>query len=91
MFVAVCYDVADDHRRRRLAGILEGFGRRAQKIVFEMLTGPGQFADLMKAVKGAVDEREDRVRFYVLCARCVGQCPHQGGEPIAAEPLCYVI
>jgi len=90
VFVAVCYDIADDRRRRRLSTVLEGLGRRAQESVFELYATPLQLAGLLITVRKLVDDANDRVRFYVLCARCLGQCRQIGGHPIEREPLCYL-
>ena len=35
MFYLICYDVVNDRRRNRVSRLLEGYGLRVQKSVFE--------------------------------------------------------
>jgi CRISPR-associated endonuclease Cas2 len=42
MFYLVCYDVVLDRRRNKVAHILEGYGLRVQKSVFECVLTPDQ-------------------------------------------------
>jgi CRISPR-associated protein Cas2 len=69
MFVLVCYDVADDKRRRRIAEVLEGYGQRVQRSVFECHLRPARLASLQRRVARLLDTDEDRVGYYTLCAK----------------------
>ncbi|NJN04871.1 MAG: CRISPR-associated endonuclease Cas2, partial [Leptolyngbyaceae cyanobacterium RM1_1_2] len=40
MLVLVVYDISDDRRRTKLATFLEGYGRRVQYSVFDVLFEP---------------------------------------------------
>jgi len=62
----VCYDIADDRRRRQVVKVLEGFGRRAQESVFECELEEEQLALLEKRLKTAIDGLEDDIRFYPM-------------------------
>lgn len=44
----VAYDIADDQRRRRVADLLEGKGRRLQRSVFELRLDPDALPDLRR-------------------------------------------
>lgn len=65
-FWVVCYDIADDRRRREVVKVLEGFGRRAQKSVFECELEDEQRERLETRLRRAIEETEDDVRFYPM-------------------------
>ena len=51
MLVLVTYDVTDDRRRRRVAKLLEGYGRRVQRSVFECNLTKAQFQKLRQRLE----------------------------------------
>jgi len=71
MFVVVSYDIPDDRRRLKVMKALEGFGERAQYSVFECYLKRQDLRRLKKRLKGLIEEKEDDVRFYLLCEQCV--------------------
>jgi len=83
LFYLVCFDIVEDRKRAKVAKILEGFGVRVQKSVFEcpQLTEE-KFVKLRHRLEDEIDHTEDSVRFYPLCRRCVGSVEYSGvGEP----------
>lgn len=66
----VCYDVADPKRLRRIAKLMQSFGLRAQKSVFECWLSDGKLKELEEKAAGILDESEDDLRFYSLCETC---------------------
>lgn len=66
----VCYDVADPKRLRRIAKLMQSFGLRAQKSVFECWLSDGKLKELKEKAAGILDESEDDLRFYSLCETC---------------------
>lgn len=68
--LVVSYDVTDDRARARLAKYLLGFFDRVQKSVFEGEIDDERRAKLPAGVARLVDQEQDSVRFYTLCARC---------------------
>lgn len=71
MFVVVSYDITDDRRRRKVMKTLEGFGERVQYSVFECRLEPLDIVRLHGRLKKLILEKEDDVRFYLLCEACV--------------------
>jgi len=69
MLVVICYDIADDRRRNRVAKALEGYGARVQESVFECHLDPGRLRQLQARLESGIDPREDRLRFYSLCSK----------------------
>jgi CRISPR-associated protein Cas2 len=68
----VVYDIEDDRTRARLATLLEGYGRRVQKSVFECSLGERELKELVgrmqKELAGAPDAQ---VRVYRVCRKCL--------------------
>ena len=67
------YDICHHRRLRRVAKVLEDYGRRVQKSVFEMNVGPVGFRELRRRVERELDPREDGVKYYPLCGSCLGR------------------
>lgn len=72
MFYLVCYDIVSDTRRNKVAKLLESYGLRVQKSVFECVLDEKQYENLSKYLFRLVNKREDQVRFYPMSAhnRC---------------------
>ena len=66
MFWIVCYDIADDRRRRKVVKIMEGYGRRAQYSVFECEINGEKRKKLERALARVIDKDEDDIRMYPL-------------------------
>lgn len=87
---AVCYDVADPKRLRRVAKVMEGHGERVQYSVFECSLDAAMLEELRRLVRAEIDPAEDSVRWYPLCEWCGGKVEWQGaGGPVEDPP--YVI
>lgn len=72
MFYLVCYDIVSDTRRNKVAKLLEVYGFRVQKSVFECILDEKQYESVSKYLMRLVNRREDQVRFYPMSAhnRC---------------------
>ena len=60
MFYLICYDIVDDRRRNKVAKLLELYGWRVQKSVYERL---------QKYLLKLLNPIEDQLRFYPLSKR----------------------
>lgn len=71
MFYLICYDIVHDRRRDRVSRLLEGYGLRVQKSVFECVLTPDQYELLQKRLqtKRYLHPTEDQIRFYPLSPR----------------------
>jgi len=67
-FYLICYDVVNDRRRNQVAHLLEGYGLRVQKSVFECVLTEHQYEMLHRKLHRAIHASEDQVRFYPLSA-----------------------
>ncbi|MEW6296026.1 MAG: CRISPR-associated endonuclease Cas2 [Candidatus Diapherotrites archaeon] len=71
MFYAISYDIRDDRRRLKVAKVLKDFGERVQLSVFEARLEASELVRLKKRLDPVLDQAQDSVRFYPLCAACV--------------------
>lgn len=91
MFVGICYDVADDRRRARVAATLKDFGRRAQRSVFEADLSQERFERLVRRLHRYVEPEEDSVRMYRLCEACRDRIVVLCGPPPYRGPHALVV
>ncbi|MEL6383266.1 MAG: CRISPR-associated endonuclease Cas2 [Cyanobacteria bacterium J06626_18] len=68
MFYLICYDIVLTRRRNRVAHLLEGYGMRVQKSVFECLLNEHQYEMLNRKLGQYIEPTEDQVRFYPMSA-----------------------
>lgn len=81
MFYLICYDIVEDRRRVKVSHLLEAYGIRVQKSVFEAVLNPNQYDKLQKRLLKLLDEKEDQLRFYPLSDPCRGQVKVLGVQP----------
>ncbi len=86
MFYSICYDVRDDHRRLRIAKLLEGFGDRVQYSVFELNLERDELERLKRKAVSILNPKEDLLRIYPLCAGCVGRIEILGEGRVTQDP-----
>ena len=70
MLVIVAYDIADKRRLRRVMKLMENYGSRRQKSVFECVLNERRFLALRSKMSELIDPEDDRVCYYHLCAAC---------------------
>lgn len=90
MFVVICYDIPDDRRRTKVGKLLEGFGARVQKSVFECDLTP-KLLDRLKGKLGKViADPEDSLRYYYLCQECLGRTEVRNGPAVEKTQAYFV-
>ncbi|WP_013334745.1 CRISPR-associated endonuclease Cas2 [Gloeothece verrucosa] len=62
----VCYDIVQDSRRNRVSKLLEAYGCRVQKSVFEILAAKSQYDKLKQKLEKMLNLDEDQLRFYII-------------------------
>lgn len=91
MFWVISYDIPDDKRRRKVAKLLEGYGRRAQYSVFECDLNADKTARLERRLKRLINEEEDDIRFYPLNKRDLSRVRMLGRAQLQRERGWYLI
>ena len=66
----VCYDIADDKRRQRVAQILDAYGDRIQESVFELPVASNPMQECQDTNADALDFTIDGLIVYPLCSAC---------------------
>ncbi len=89
-FYVIAYDISDDKRRTKIHDTLEGFGRWTQYSLFECWLTKKQMLMLQTRLARYLNQSEDSVRFYALCASCVSKVETVGGDKPKDE-LVYVV
>ncbi|NJK28215.1 MAG: CRISPR-associated endonuclease Cas2 [Coleofasciculaceae cyanobacterium SM2_3_26] len=72
MFYVVTYDIPSHKRRRKVAHLLEGYGKRVQYSVFELVLSPAKYTELQRRLLPRLKLSEDSVRFYPLSGHTSG-------------------
>ena len=80
--VVVIYDITNNKKRRLVSDILEGYGTRVNKSVFECeLKSEKQKQHLIKELKAIFDPKTDSIRIYKLCQTCIANALELGKHP----------
>ena len=87
MFILVAYDIADNRRLKQVAKLMEAYGERVQRSVFECLINEHQLQVLMHKVKYLMKRKEDKVQFYHLCEACEHRISSGSQVSFASEHL----
>jgi CRISPR-associated protein Cas2 len=90
VLILVSYDIPDDRRRLRLANVLEDFGERVQYSVFECHLEAGPLDRLRLRLLQELDEAQDSVRIYRVCAACEDELEMLGTAEPTSDPKVYV-
>ena len=77
-FFLVCYDISDERRLRKIAGVMKDFGVRVLYSVFECYLTQSEFEAMRKEVESLMDPLDDKVRYYRLCEMCRKPVIHLG-------------
>jgi CRISPR-associated protein Cas2 len=87
----VTYDVVCDKRRRKVANLLQGYGKRVQYSVFECMLPSGKYDELKRRLVKKVNLEEDSVRFYPLSSHTREQVEIWGGVGLIEAPSSIII
>lgn len=91
MFWIVSYDVVDDKRRRQVAKILEGYGRRVQYSVFECELEATKCLQLEIRLRDEIDDDEDDIRLYPLNRADLKRVRLLGKAELQREKAFYLV
>jgi CRISPR-associated protein Cas2 len=79
----VVYDIVDDKSRRIVGEVLEGYGTRVNRSVFECIfKSQKTFAKVRKGLEREIDPDTDSLRFYVVCTSCRQKAKVSADEPL---------
>ena len=81
MLYLIAYDISNDRRRTKLHKLLSGYGKPTQYSFFECYLNEKQYIELRHKIKQRIEEEEDNVRIYPICAACEKQAKTFGSAP----------
>ena len=65
------YDITDTHRRNQISKVLEKFGLRVQKSIFQCDVTPEKAHNIKSALQEIIIEKEDSLILYPVCDDCL--------------------
>lgn len=86
----IAYDIPDDRRRTKIHKILSGFGTWTQYSLFECFLSKKELILLKSKLAKYIEDTQDSVRFYPLCANCLEKVETVGGQP-PTEDILYIV
>jgi CRISPR-associated protein Cas2 len=86
----IAYDIPDHKRRKKVADLLEGYGKRVQYSVFECVLTVDKYRELCQRLRRRVKLEEDSIRFYPLSGHTLEQVEVWGGVPLT-QPFRSVV
>jgi CRISPR-associated protein Cas2 len=91
MQYVVCYDIADDGRRSRIANCLLDFGARAQESVFIANLEEEDARRMEDRLERLVHPNLDKAHVFELCAACCQRTKVLGAAETVADREFYII
>lgn len=90
-FFVLAYDISDDHRRAKIARLMESMGARVQGSVFEAYLKPVELEELLRRAKKIMKMQEDGLRIYPLCRACCAKIRTQGTGRVTEPPGLMIV
>ena len=78
----VAYDIPSNRRRKKVSDILEGYGKRVQYSVFELVLAKSKYDEMRRKLSRYVNSEEDSLRFYPISQHTLDQVEIWGGVPL---------
>lgn len=88
----VCFDIPDDTTRKEVGDLLEGYGKRVQRSVFEIVCKNLRERQILEQeILKRIDQEADSVRFYPQCAHCASKAFELGnfGDPFDEKAIFF--
>ncbi len=90
MCYVIAYDIPDDRRRTKIHKVLCGFGTWTQYSLFECFLSKKELVLLKSKLARHLNDVQDSIRFYPLCANCLDKVETVGGQP-PTEDVLFVV
>ena len=85
-FYLISYDIRDPKRLQRIHKFLKDYGKPIQKSVFECWLTQKELEEVISWLEDFIKRKEDRVRIYHLCRKCLKNLEFSGPVYFAEEP-----
>ena len=90
MCYIIAYDIPDYRKRTKVHKILSGFGKWTQYSLFECFLSRKEFVLLKSKLAKHLEDKQDSVRFYPVCASCLDKVETVGG-PLPSEDILFIV
>ena len=87
----VAYDISDDHRRARVAAVLQAYGDRIQRSVFVATIDTEQLNEARERISQIVNPETDSVYVFRQCGACWEAVGVHGQATVAGEALYWAV
>ena len=77
-YVVIAYDIEKDRKRREVVKLLQPWGRRVNKSVFECFLSDTELKKLKLKLAQKVKKGADSILFYPLCVDCIDKIERHG-------------
>jgi CRISPR-associated protein Cas2 len=90
MFFLIAYDICDDKRLREVAKLMEAYGKRVQRSVFECSLSKQRLAALVHESKIRMNRLEDKLQIYKLCQDCRERFSLHSDAELSPDPEVWI-
>ena len=90
-FTVICYDVSEDKRRNKVAALLEFYGTRRNKSVFECMITEAQLKKIRAELPKLIDVATDTILIYRICLDCYVKSETIGKEVAVGQSKVVII
>ena len=88
----IAYDIRHPVRLRKLAKIVQDYGLRMQKSVFEAEMTPSELQSMKKRMQGVIEPKEDGIKIFRLCQSCEAKRTGAGlGKPALPDAAWHIL
>lgn len=84
----IAYDISDDHRRARVAAVLQAYGDRVQRSVFVATVEDGMLREARDRISQIINPATDSVYVFRQCAAC-WEAVGIYGQAVASQEALY--
>jgi CRISPR-associated protein Cas2 len=90
-YYLIAFDITDDKIRLNVGKQLLRYGNRVQKSVFEVRVKNINELDKLMEKCNALIEKDDDIRYYLLCASCRKQSLDAKGQAVMEVPIAIIV
>jgi len=87
----IAYDISDDHRRARVAAVLQAYGDRIQRSVLVCTLEASLLTEVRARIDRIINPDTDSVYVFRQCAACWDAVGIHGQATTASEPLYWAV
>lgn len=87
----ITYDIPKDRTRTHVHKLLKGYLYPVQYSVFEGELGEDRLEEAVYHIRKLINENEDSVRVYTLCANCIGKTKIYGVGKLYIDEGYYIL